>query len=119
MPAHRYDAFVSYRRRDPDQGWVRDRLVPSLRERGLRICLDEDDFRLGRPLVLEMERAVGESRYTVPVLTPEWVLSSWTEFEEVLSGTLGLETATWRVIPVLRRPTQLPLRLRALTSVDM
>jgi hypothetical protein len=119
VPSRPYDAFISYRRREPDRQWVHDRLVVALRSRGLRICLDDDDFRLGQPVVLEMERAVEQSRYTVAVLTPEWVMSSYTEFEEVLARTLGLETGAWPVIAVVRRPTPLPLRLRAVTALDM
>jgi hypothetical protein len=115
----RYDAFISYRRQQPDRGWVHDHLVRGLRSRGVRVCVDDDDFRLGRPVVLEMERAVEESRFTVPVLTPEWVVSSYTEFEEVLARALGLESGTWPVIPVVRRPTQLPLRLRSTAYLDM
>ena len=60
-----YDVFVSYRHADPDGGWVRGRLVPRLRADGLAVCIDVDAFRLGAPLILEMERAVQASRYTL------------------------------------------------------
>jgi hypothetical protein len=40
----RYDVFVSYRWTEPDQSWVRNHLVPSLKRAGLRVCLDVEDF---------------------------------------------------------------------------
>ena len=86
-----YDVFVSYRHADPDGGWVRGRLVPRLRADGLAVCIDVDTFRLGAPLVLEMERAVQASRYTLAVLSPRYLQSGFTELENVLAEHLGLD----------------------------
>jgi hypothetical protein len=58
QPTLPYDVFVSYRHAAPDGPWVRDVLVPRLRETGLRVFVDFDTFRLGAPLVLEMARGV-------------------------------------------------------------
>ena len=44
-----YDVFVS-RRREPDRGWVHDRLVPRLRADSLIVCLDDDCFPAWRIL---------------------------------------------------------------------
>ncbi|ONH59073.1 hypothetical protein CcI49_18175 [Frankia sp. CcI49] len=114
-----YDVFVSYRHREPALSWVRHRLVPGLRQRGLRVCLDVDSFRLGAPLVLEMERAVVESRCTLAVLTPAYLDGTFTELENVLAEHLGLETAQRRLIMVLREPCEPKLRLRARMWLDL
>jgi hypothetical protein len=91
--APEYDVFVSYSHQDPDLTWVRQELVPRLRAAGLRVCLDTDSFRLGAPIVLEMGRAVEGSRYTLAVLTPEYLESAFTELESVLLNTSGWSSA--------------------------
>jgi hypothetical protein len=114
-----YDVFVSYRRTEPDRGWVHGRLVPRLRSYGLAVCVDDDCFRLGAPLVLEMERAVLRSRYTLAVLTPAYVLSTYAELENVLAEHLGLERAERRLVAVMRELTAPRLGIRARLSLDM
>ena len=52
------EAFVSYRRQDPNTTWVRRTLVPALEAAGLRICVDLRAFRLKHSSVAEMGRAV-------------------------------------------------------------
>lgn len=94
-------------------------LVPALRGRGIRVCLDVDSFRLGSPLVLEMGRAVEMSRYTVLVMTPDYLASGFTEFESVLAEHIALEERAQRVVVVMRRATQPRLSLRALLWLDV
>lgn len=114
-----YDVFVSYRRAEPDLGWVHGRLVPRLRADGLLVCLDDDCFQLGAPLVLEMERAVQTSRYTLAVLTPRYLLSNFTGLESVLAEHLGLERTERRLLAVMRERTRPRLGIRARMSLDM
>ena len=122
-PQHRadggYDVFISYRHHDPDQTWVRSRLVPQLGLEGLRVCLDVESFRLGAPLVLEMGRAVESSTYTVAVLTPAYLDSTFTELESVLAEHLGLEERERRLIVIMREFTRPRLGMRARTWCDM
>ena len=114
-----YDVFISYRHADPDGGWVRGRLVPRLRADGLAVCLDMDSFRLGAPLVREMERAVEASRYTLAVLSPRYLESGFTELENVLAEHLGLERAQRRLIAVMYERARPRLSLRARLYLDM
>jgi hypothetical protein len=122
-PQHRanagYDVFISYRHQEPDQTWVRTRLVPRLGLEGLRVCLDVESFRLGAPLVLEMGRAVESSTYTVAVLTPAYLESTFTELESVLAEHLGLEERERRLIVIMREFTRPRLGMRARTWIDM
>ena len=99
-----YDVFLSYRNQDPDKTWVRKKLCPRLKAEGLKVCLDVVDFRLGEPLITEMERAVVESRYTAAVLTPAYLSSNFTEFENVIAQHLGLEQSQRRFLGLLREP---------------
>ena len=97
-----YDAFISYRHREPDQSWVRNTLLPALEAAGLTICIDVRDFRLGGVLLKEMERAVIQSRYTLAVLSEAYLQSSFTEIENLMAQHLGLENKQRRLIALMR-----------------
>ncbi len=114
-----YDVFLSYRGVEPDRSWVRKKLEPALGAAGLQTFIDHRDFRLGEPLVLEMERAVEQSRYTLAVLTPAYEESSFTEIENVMADHLGLETKERRLLAVMREPTRPRLGLRTRLWLDM
>lgn len=111
-----YDAFLSYSHRDAT--WVRGVLLPKLTDNGLRVCIDVHDFALGAPLITEIERAIVQSRKTLLVLTPDYLTSQWTEFEHVLVATRDPAARDRRLLPLILKPTELPLSLRALTSLD-
>jgi hypothetical protein len=115
----RYDVFLSYRDQDPDKRWVRKTLYPRLKAEGLKVCLDIVDFRLGEAKINEMERAVVESRYTLAVLTPAYLASSFNEFENVMARHLGLEQSQRRFVGLLREPCTPRLGIRALYYLDM
>jgi hypothetical protein len=95
-----HDVFVSYRRLEPDRSWVRRRFVPALRAAALRVFLDDDDFRLGEPLIEGMTRGVEVSRYTVAVLSQAYLDSTFTEVESLMAEHLGLENAEARLIRI-------------------
>jgi hypothetical protein len=114
-----YDVFVSYRQRAPDKGWVRKVLVPQLEALGLRVCVDYRDFRLGAVLIKEMERAVVTSRYTLAVLSPQYLQSNFTEFENLIAEHLGLEAGARRLLLVMREDCQPRLSLRSRLWLDM
>lgn len=83
-----------------------------------KACIDYRDFRPGAFSVKEMERAVLKSRNTLLILTPNYALSRWGEFENILLQTLDPMNELFRLIPVLKERCDLPLRLRALTYVN-
>jgi hypothetical protein len=117
--AFQYDAFISYRQREPDLSWVRQTLVPSLESRKVRAFVDYRDFRLGAPLLKEMERGVLASRFTVAVLSPEYLTSNFTEVENLLADHLGLEESRLRLLALLLHPCEPSLRLRFRLWLDM
>lgn len=106
------DVFLSYRQQEPDKTWVRKVLYPALRDSGLRVLIDFRDFRLGMPVITEMERGVLSSAYTVAVVTPAYLKSTFTEFENLISQHLGLEEAKNRLLIVVREQCDISLRLR-------
>lgn len=114
-----YDVFISYRQQNPDGAWVRGVLVERLHTAGLRVFIDYESFRLGAPLVLEMARGVEQSRYTLAVLSPDYLESNFTELENVLAEHLGLELSQRRLLIVRRAPCEPRLGLRARLWLDM
>ncbi|HEY4337780.1 MAG TPA: toll/interleukin-1 receptor domain-containing protein [Puia sp.] len=114
-----YDVFISYRQREPDLSWARSVLAPALEAQGLRVCIDHRDFRLGRTVITEMERAVETSKFTLAILSPVYLESGFTELENVLAQTLGLEKAQRRLIGVMYQRCDPRLSLRASIWLDM
>ena len=111
-----YDVFVSYA--SADDQWVHDELVPALKGAGLRVCIDTDDFLIGMPIVDNIERAVNVSRYTVIVMTANWVASRWTDFEAQLVTTQDPGGKLRRLIPIMLIGCDPPLRISRLTFAD-
>jgi hypothetical protein len=114
-----YDVFISYRQQEPDKSWVRNILLPSLKNEGLRICIDFECFRLGALLIKEMERAVLQSRYTLAVLSPAYLDSNFTELENILAEHLGLEKSQRRLLAILHEQCTPRLGMRARLWLDM
>ncbi|HLM04331.1 MAG TPA: toll/interleukin-1 receptor domain-containing protein [Blastococcus sp.] len=114
-----HDVFVSYRRQDPDRAWVKRQFVPALRAAGVTVFLDDDDFRLGEPLIDAMTRGVEVSRYTVAVLSRAYLQSSFTEVESLMAEHLGLENAQARLIGVMREKVSPRLSMRLRVWLDL
>lgn len=112
-----YDVFISYA--EADQAWVWDALLPRLEKAGRKVILGDRDFEPGASRINEMERAALQSRKTLMVLSPAYVQSEWAAFEATLVQTLDPAARKQRLIPVLRAPCQIELRIRPLVSVDL
>jgi hypothetical protein len=111
-----HDVFISYSH--VDSTWVRGQLLPSIEAAGLQVMIDYRDFEIGVPSLVNMERAVDNSRHTLVVLTPAWVASEWTEFESLLVGTSDPAARRRKIIPLLLEACRLPSRLAILTYAD-
>jgi hypothetical protein len=111
-----YDVFISYSSKDKE--WVRGELLQALEDRGLRAIVDFRDFRPGAPSIKEIERAVLTSRRTLLILSPAYLASQWTEFENLLLQMLEPSNQSLRLIPLLKVKCDLPPRLRMLTYVN-
>ncbi len=114
-PEYQYDVFISYS--SADKEWVRGELLRRIEDSGLRACIDYRDFRRGAPSIIEIERAVKNSRKTLLVLTPAYLKSRWTEFENLLLQTLDPSSRDLRLIPLLKEKCDLPTRISFLTYV--
>lgn len=112
-----YDVFISYRH--ADKQWTRKTLLPRLEAAGLRACIDFRDFKLGGAVLDEMERAVVESRFTIAVMTRDYLDGGFTHLEEIMADHLGTTERNERLIVLLRDGTMPSLRLKARLMLDM
>jgi tetratricopeptide (TPR) repeat protein len=112
----KYDVFVSYS--SANKEWVRKTFVPILEKAGLKVCDYYRDFDPGAPIVKEMERAILESRKTILILSPAYLQSGWTEFENLMLQTLDAANQDRRLLPVIYEKCDLPLRFRYMNCIN-
>jgi WD40 repeat protein len=112
----RADVFVVYA--DADRAWVDGFLLDALTAAGIQY-VSEAAFSLGAPRLVELERAVKQSRRVVLVVSSAYLADDLVAFTDLLAQSYGLETATWPVIPLLLEPVQLSPRLRVLQHLDV
>ncbi|MGE5373526.1 MAG: toll/interleukin-1 receptor domain-containing protein, partial [Bacteroidota bacterium] len=112
----KYDVFVSYS--SANKEWVRKTFVPILEKAGLIVCDYYRDFDVGAPIVMEMERAILESRKTIPVLSPAYLQSGWTEFESLMVQTTDAANRNRRFLPVILEKCELPLRIKYMNCIN-
>lgn len=113
----RYDVFISYRHGGNDAQFARELLL-ALEDDGYRVAIDERDFPANASVLLEMERCVRESRFTVSVLSPRYLGSGHCEEEAVLCKVLDMGDRKRRLIPIVIEAVELPAWLFGLVGID-
>ncbi|MCX6032975.1 MAG: toll/interleukin-1 receptor domain-containing protein [Chloroflexi bacterium] len=108
--------FISYSHHD--KAWVCEWLLPRLEAAGLKVLIDSQDFAVGVPVLVNIERAVEASRRTLLVLTPHWVASEWTGFESLLLQTSDPTGLRGRLLPLMLETCEPPKRLGIFTHAD-
>ena len=111
-----YDVFVSYSQADGD--WVLDAFIPELEQAGFKVFIPTRDSTIGGYEITNIDRAVSQSRWTVLILTPSWLIDRWRDFEGILAQTLDPTGLLPRMLPLLLEQCELPLRLRALSYAN-
>lgn len=111
------DVFISYSHMDAD--WVHNTLLPKLEGHGFAVMIDFRDFRGGSFSVEEMQRGVQESKRVLIVLTEDYVNSDWTKFENVMAQTMDPGAVQRKIVPILLKDCNVPLRLRILNYRDL
>lgn len=104
--------FVSYSRKD--LRFVK-KLVSDLEEAGLDVWRDLDDLDPGARFSSDIEKALRECQYVIVVLSPDSVASEWVEREYMFADKLENKT----IVPVLRRPCELPLFFHNRNYIDV
>ncbi|XP_063372293.1 toll-like receptor 3 [Cydia amplana] len=107
-----YDVFVSYC--NDDRGWILDQLLPHLETNcGVSVCLHERDFEVGLSILENIVSCMDRSRSIMLIISKEFLLSQWCQFEMHLAQHRLLETRREDLILVLLE--EIPRRLRPTT----
>ena len=111
-----YDLFILHA--DADRAWVDRYLRYEVGVEPDRL-ITRHEFKLGAVITDEFERAVVQSRYTVGVLSPNYLKSNFTDLEGILAEHIGLEESQQRFIGVMRESCKPRLGIRARFYLDM
>jgi hypothetical protein len=114
--AYQYDAFISYRRQEPDKGFARW-LLKELQAAGYRVAFDEIDFSPQKTFLSEMERCCKESRLVLAVVSPRYFESGNTEMESTITAVQGMRDRNNRFIPLIYEDAQRPDWMYSLSGV--
>ncbi|KAJ8706365.1 hypothetical protein PYW08_010991 [Mythimna loreyi] len=104
-----YDVFVSYC--NEDRGWVLDHLLPHMeQECSISACLHERDFLVGLSILENIVSCMDRSRSIMLILSQQFLLSQWCQFEMHLAQHRLLETRREDLTLILLE--EIPRRLR-------
>jgi hypothetical protein len=113
----RYDVFLSYRHHGEDQAFARH-LLDALEADGYRVAIDERDFPATASFLLEMERCVRQSRFTVAVISSRYLDSDNCQEEAIICKVLDMGQRTRRLIPLIIEPVAMPAWLYGIVGID-
>lgn len=116
-PAHRYDAFISYRHQEPDRSFARD-LVWKLEADGYKIAFDERDFQASASFLEEMERCIKESRLTLAVVSPQYIGSGNCTEEAIICKVLDMSQRRRRLVPLVRERVEMPVWMYDIVGIS-
>ena len=100
----RYDAYVSYVEKEPDETWVWDTLLPRLQKAGLRVAVSDDVWKFGVDRVVNISRGIKQAKYIILVLSEVYLKDEWRRVEHVMGETKGVQENIYRIIPILFTP---------------
>ena len=105
---YRYDAFVAYHK--DDIWFVRPHMIKQLEETDspLTLCIHERDFMPGGVIEENIIDAMESSRKTILVLTKNFLLSYWCDFEYHMARTRCMERGDDSIITIILE--ELPVR---------
>jgi WD40 repeat protein len=106
-----YEIFIVHA--EADASFVRGYLLDAIGLDRDRVLLSST-LPLGQSKLAAIEHGVRTSRITVPILTPAYMVDRWAELGEQLAGHAGEA----RLVPLLLKDLELPLRLDFLVALD-
>jgi len=111
-----YDLFISFA--DNDAQWVNGYLMPELGLSPDRL-MTREKFEPGVDTLVEFERAISQSRYTLLILSPAFFLMDrWDEYSDRLVAYARVRDARNQLIPLKLKPCELPLHIDAINKLD-
>jgi TIR domain len=112
-----YDVFISYRRARRDKRFAHE-LMRDLEQLGYRVALDERDFDASASFLEEMERCVKTSRFTLAVISPQYLQSGHCQEEAILCKVLDMGERKRRLVPLMIQKVEMPAWMFGIVGVD-
>ena len=72
----KYDVFISFRGEDARNNFT-DHLYNALIGKGINTFRDDEKLERGKPISLELLKAMEESRFTIVILSKDYASSPW------------------------------------------
>lgn len=118
-----YDVFVSYSESNRD--WVLDEFITNVEKReSINVCLHERDFQVGYGILENIVSCMDRSRCLLLLVSENFLLSQWCQFEMNLAQHRLLETRRDKLIlvllediPVRKQPKTLKYLMRTKTYI--
>jgi len=110
--------FMSYAARDRT---AVIRIRAALEKAGVRVWQDTAEVKPGDVIAKRIEEGLTTCTHFLPVMSPNFQISRWTQFEENLAWLREMEEGRIVVVPVLLRGEArgLPLRYRGRKFIDL
>jgi len=112
---YKYDIFISYNKNYWE--WVYY-FAKRLKRRKFKVFLDKWEIKSGESIPAAIRRGLKQSRYIIPVMTPEWTRSEWCQLEADIAVMLDPSASRRRIIPILLRDCEIPEDLARLKYAD-
>jgi tetratricopeptide (TPR) repeat protein len=110
----KYDFFVMFSKKDAAQ-WVYRTLLPKLEAQSkFKGCIEDRDYRLGKPILSNMEASLKDSVCNLLVITPDFLEDDFCQLE--LDQVLICYSKN--MIPIKLRECELPKKLVPITHLD-
>ena len=113
----RYDVFISYRHGGADADVARQ-VLDALEADGYKVAIDQRDFVANASFLLELERCIRESRYTVAIVSARYLESGNCEEEAIVTKVLDMSERRRRLIPLIIQQVEMPAWLYNLVGID-
>ena len=117
---YKYDAFVTFSGKDVE--WVEEELIPVLEKHGIKFCIHNRDFELGKPLLDNMTESIYTSRKILAIVSKNYMASNFCrgELELALQRSVSEKVDTSLVLLRLDdiMKAKLPKVLRSKTFLD-
>ena len=94
----KYDVFISFRGEDICNNFM-DHLYNALRVEGINTFRDDEKLERGKPISLELLKAIEESRLTIVILSKDYASSPW-RLDELAKIIACREDMGMEVLPI-------------------
>ena len=95
------DAFICYNSNDRE--WVLTELLPRLKENNISSIIHDIDFLPGANVINMIGESMERSRFTVLVLSPDFLSSKWCLFELDSARTHAISLGRDVIVPIILR----------------